>query len=127
MRLMAIVCCFVLLCCSAVTAQRIPADSLTTIALATQVSDSVAGPVLENFRISYPVLRHSLYGSAGGAALMGTVFGVLSVLCSSPSCPKMGAAITYGLAFGALSGGAVGAVSGLNTPVRQSTAQRSAN
>ena len=127
MRLMMIVCCHALFCCSAASAQRIQTDSLTNVVWAANASDSATAPALATFRVSYPVLRHSLYGTLGGAALMGTVFGVLSVVCTSPNCPKMGAAITYGIAFGALSGGAVGAVSGLNTPVRKPTAQRAAD
>jgi hypothetical protein len=74
--------------------------------------------------ISYPVLRHTLYGTSAGAAIAGTLSGVLSVLCSSPSCPQLGAAIMYGAAFGGLTGAAVGAVSGLNTPVRKPATQR---
>lgn len=127
MRLMQIVCVFVLLCSSAASAQRIQSDTLTSIALATTVADSTITPSEVAFTISYPVLRHTMYGGAGGAALAGTVFGVLSVLCASPSCPKMGPAITYGVAFGALAGAAVGAVSGSNTPVRKPAAQRAGN
>jgi hypothetical protein len=127
MRLMLIVCSFVLLCSSAGSAQRIQSDSLTTVALQPSVTDSTVVSAPVTFRITYPVMRHSLYGTAGGAAIAGTLFGVFSVLCSSPSCPPMGKAITYGVAFGALTGAAVGAVSGSNTPVREPTAQRAGN
>jgi hypothetical protein len=124
MRLMPIVCSFVLLCASAASAQRIQTDSLTTVALHAGVADSAASSASITYRIAYPVMRHSLYGTAGGAALAGTLFGVFSVLCSSPSCPRMGPAITYGVLFGAVTGAAVGAVSGSNTPVRKPTAER---
>ncbi len=126
MRLLLIACCFVLLCCTSAAAQRIQSDSLTTIALQPVVPDSVHLPA-PALVISYPVMRHAMYGTAGGAAIATTLFGVLSVLCSSPSCPKLGQAITYGAAFGALTGAAVGAVSGLNTPVSKPTAQRAGN
>ena len=127
MRLMVIVCGLVLLGSSAASAQRLQPDSLTTVALALSATDSVASATDVAFTISYPVLRHTMYGTAGGAAIAGTLFGVLSVLCSSPSCPQMGPAITYGIAFGAVTGAAVGAVSGSNTPVRKPTAQRAGN
>ena len=127
MRLLTIVCSLVLLCCSAASAQRLPTDSLTTVALHATATDSTSLSAPVAYRISYPVMRHSLYGTAGGAALAGTIFGVLSVVCSSPSCPKLGAAIGYGVAFGAVTGAAVGAVSGLNTPVREPAAQRAGN
>lgn len=118
MRLMLIVC-FGLLCSSVpALAQRIQSDHPAAVAL------QLSAPAPDSLRASphavvirYPVLRHTLNGTAGGAAIAGTVAGLLSVLCSSPSCPRMGPAIVYGTAFGALTGAAVGAVSGLNTPV----------
>ena len=124
MRLLSIVCGFVLLGCSAGSAQRVQADSLQTVALVKSATDSVAPASSIAYTISYPMMRHTMYGTATGAAIAGTVFGVFSVLCASPSCPKMGAAITWGIAFGAVTGAAVGAVSGSNTPVRKPTAQR---
>jgi hypothetical protein len=118
MRLLLIVC--VGLLCSSVPAlaQQIQSDDATSFALqlTAPVPDSTRAP-LRAATIHYPVLRHTLNGTAGGAAIAGTVAGLLSVLCSSPSCPRMGPAIVYGAAFGAFTGAAVGAVSGLNTPV----------
>jgi hypothetical protein len=116
MRLLLIVCLLVLASSSRVLAQRAQVDSLTTVALQSEPSDSATAPATV-ITVHYPVMRHTVYGTAGGAAITGTLAGLLSVLCSSPSCPRMGPAITYGVAFGALTGAAVGAVSGLNTPV----------
>jgi hypothetical protein len=120
MRLLTIVTA-VLMFATPATAQHNRPDSLNTFAMRSLESDSagVAGSGgASSIVIRYPVAKHTLYGTVTGAALLGSLAGIVSVLCSSPTCPRLGPALMYGGTFGAAVGAAVGAVSGVNTPIR---------
>jgi hypothetical protein len=116
MRSMMIVAACLLFATHHAEAQYARADSTSVFATEPSAADSTRLPA--EFTIRYPVAKHALYGSATGAAIAGSFAGIVSVVCASPSCPRLGPAITYGSVFGLLVGAALGAVSGVNTPLR---------